>query len=151
MANAPDPAAEADAATEEVARHIRGASIAAAVLGVVLSPIPLADEIVLLPVFGVLTAKIARTRGVGVRAVPWRPIAVTAVAGLGARAAVNVTVSYIPVVAAAANAASGVLLTRLLGRYVDTACRTAQSGGETAPMSLKDIADAIRPKPRAAT
>ena len=54
----------ADAATNEVARAIRGASIAAAAIGVVLSPIPLADEIVLLPVYGFLTARIARSRGV---------------------------------------------------------------------------------------
>ncbi len=133
-----------------VAKAIRHASFTAAALGVVLSPIPLADELVLLPVYGVLTARIARTRGVGLRAVPWRPIAVTAIAGLGARAAVNLTVSYIPVVAAAANAASGVALTRFLGRYVDGACKTAVAGGETAALTLKDIAEAIRPKPKAA-
>ncbi len=148
MPPGPDPT-PADA-TEEVARAIRGASIAAGALGVILSPIPLADELVLLPVYGVLTARIARSRGVGLHAVPWRPIALTALAGLGARAAINLTVAYIPIVAAAANAASGVALTRFFGRYVDTACETARNGGETAPIGLKDIAAAIRPKPRAA-
>lgn len=115
-------------ANDAVARAIRGASIAAGALGVVLSPIPLADELALLPVYGVLTAKIARARGVRLQAVPWRPIALTTLAGLGARAAVNLTVSYIPFVAAAANAASGVALTRFLGRYVDAACDTARKG-----------------------
>ena len=90
--------------------------------------------------------RIARARGLGLDTVPWRPIAVTAVAGLGARAAVNLTVSYIPFVAAAANAASGVALTRFFGRFVDTACATARSGGETSPLGLRDIKDAIRPK-----
>jgi hypothetical protein len=132
------------AAEEAVARAIRGASITAAALGVVLSPIPLADEIALLPVYGVLTARIARARRLELRAVPWRPIALTAVAGLGARAAINLTVSYIPVVAAAANAVSGMALTQFFGRYVDAACATAQSGGDTAPLGVKDIADTLR-------
>jgi uncharacterized protein (DUF697 family) len=143
---APDDAAAraSNDADERVKRAIRKASITAAVLGVGLSPIPLADEIALLPVFGVLTARIARSRGVTLRAVPWRPIAVTAVAGLGARAALNLTVSYIPFVAAAANAVSGVALTQFLGRYVDTACETARAGGETAPLGLKDFGGAFR-------
>jgi uncharacterized protein (DUF697 family) len=131
-------------AEQAVARAIRSASITAAALGVVLSPIPLADEIALLPVYGVLTARIARSRGVELRAVPWKPIALTAIAGLGARAAVNLTVSYIPFVAAAANAVSGVALTRFFGRYVDAACETARSGGETTPLGVKDIAESLR-------
>jgi uncharacterized protein (DUF697 family) len=159
MPSGPDPVrpsdssdtskSEPDDATKGVARAIRSASIAAAALGVVLSPIPLADELVLLPVYGMLTASIARSRGVGLHAVPWRPIALTALAGLGARAALNLTVSYIPFVAAAANAASGVALTRFLGHYVDAACETARKGGETAPLGLRDFAEALRPKSRA--
>jgi len=139
-----DPAAQA---SQDVARAIRSASIAAAALGVVLSPIPLADEIALLPVYGVLTTRIAATRGVTLTAIPWRPIVLTTIAGLGARAALNLTVSYIPFVAAAANAASGVALTHLLGRYVDTACETARKGGETAPLGVKDFASALRGSP----
>jgi len=128
----------------ELARLLRRASFTAGALGVVLSPIPLADELVLVPIYGVLTARIARSRGITMSAVPWRPIALTAFAGLAARAAVNLTVSYIPGVAAVANAASAVALTRFFGRYVDEACETASQGGETKPMGVKDFAEALR-------
>jgi uncharacterized protein (DUF697 family) len=131
-------------AERDVARAIRRASLTAAALGVVLSPVPLADELALLPVYGVMTAQIARYRGVGLRRVPWRPLAVTAVTGLAARAAVNLTVSYIPIVAAVANAASGMALTQFLGRYVDTACMTARHGGETRPLTLEDLKTAFK-------
>jgi len=131
--------------SQDIDRAIRAASIAAAALGVVLSPVPLADELVLLPVYGLLTAKIARCRGVRLRDVPWSPIALTAVAGLGARAAVNLTVSYIPIVAAAANAVSGVALTRFFGHFVDSACARTNAGGTVAPLGVDAIVDAIRP------
>jgi hypothetical protein len=98
-------------------------------------------------VYALLTTRIARSRGVGARAIPWRPIAITAITGLGARAAVNLTVSYIPVVAAAANAASGIALTRLFGRYVDGACTTVKNGGEASPMGASALRDALRQRP----
>jgi len=128
----------------DVARTIRRATIASIAVGVILSPIPLADELVLLPGYGVLTARIARAHGLSLAEVPWRPIAVTAVAGLGARAAVNVTVSYIPFVAAAANAASAVALTQFMGRYVDTACENASQGRATEALGWKEVVDRIR-------
>jgi len=130
---------------EEIERTIRRATIASIAIGIVLSPIPLADELVFLPGSGVLTARIARAHGLALKAVPWRPIALTALAGLGARAAINVTVSYIPFVAAAANAASAATLTRFFGRYVDTACENAAHGRETHALGWKDIVDTIRP------
>jgi len=131
-------------AEQDVARAIRRARLTAGTLGVILSPIPLADELALLPVYGVMTARIAQVRGVSLRSVPWRPVAVTAVTGLAARAAVNLTVSYIPIVAAIANAASGMALTQLLGRYVDTACTRAKSGGETRPLTFEDLKTAFK-------
>jgi uncharacterized protein (DUF697 family) len=105
-------------------------------LAVVLSPIPLADELALLPVFGVMTGGIAKTHGLKLGDVPWRPIATTTVAALAARATLNLAVSYIPGVAAVANAVSAVGVTRLLGRYVDDAC--ADPGGAR-PLSAKEI------------
>jgi uncharacterized protein (DUF697 family) len=145
------PAKAAQAATQgptaEVARDIRRAAIAAAALGVVLSPIPLADEIVLLPAYGLLTAKIAASRRMRLRAVPWRPIALTALAGLGARAAVNVAVSYVPLLAAAANAVTAAALTTVLGRYVDSACEDAAQGRAVDALGCREIADALRARP----
>jgi uncharacterized protein (DUF697 family) len=134
-------------ATARVDRSIRRASVAAAALGVVLSPLPLVDEIALLPVYGLLTVNIARSRGLRARSVPWKPIVITAVTGLGARAAVNLTVGYIPVVAAAANAVSAVALTRVFGRYVDGVCHLVRDGGEVSPMGASLLRDALRPRP----
>lgn len=109
--------------TEGVRRLVARTSAVTGAIAVVLSPIPLADEIVFLPVFGVMTARIGKTYGLGLRDVPWRPIARTTLAALAARATLNLAVSYIPGVAAVANAVSAVTVTHMLGRYVDGACR----------------------------
>jgi uncharacterized protein (DUF697 family) len=127
-----------------VDRVIRRASILSAALGVVLSPIPLADELLLLPVYGVMTTRIARQRGLATRAIPWRPVMATAAAGLAARAAVNVTVSYILGVAAFANAVSAVALTQFFGRYVDGACKDPASARA---FSVKEILASLRKTP----
>jgi uncharacterized protein (DUF697 family) len=131
----------ASAPDANVDRLIRRASILSAALGVVLSPIPLADELLLLPIYGVMTARIARQRGLAAKGIPWRPVMATAAAGLAARAAVNVTVSYIPGVAAFANAVSAVALTQFFGRYVDGACK--DPGGARA-FSVKEILASLR-------
>jgi uncharacterized protein (DUF697 family) len=150
MSNSPDARPDLQPTpTADVTAVIRRAAVIAAAVGVVLSPIPLADEIVLFPGYGLLTATLARSRGVALRRVPWRPIALTALAGLGARAAVNLTVSYIPFVAAVANAASAAALTTVLGRYVDAACVGAAEGRTVEALGWKDIVEAlgVRPSP----
>src|SRR3984957_1549302 len=124
-------------------RIIRRTSIVTGALGVVLSPPPLADELLLLPIYAVLSAKIGKDHGLAAGAVPWRPICATAIAGLPARAAVNVTVSYIPGVAAAANAATAVALTQFIGRYVDDACAHPD---EAKPLGGQDVIERIRPR-----
>ena len=111
-------------------------SVVTAGIGAVLSPIPLADEIVLVPIYGVLTWRIARVHHLAFRAIPWKPIWKTALAGLAARAAANITVAYIPGVAAAANAATAAALTELFGSYVDTACANPL---DARPLLVKDI------------
>jgi len=125
----------------EVERTIHRTSLVAAVIGAMLSPIPLADEIVLVPVFAVLTRAIARHRGLPRKEVPWRPIIGTALAGLGARAAINLSVSLLPGVAAVANAGSAALLTELVGAYVDAACADPK-GAKV--LSTKQMTDALR-------
>jgi uncharacterized protein (DUF697 family) len=129
----------------EVEKTIHRTSIVAAVIGAVLSPVPLADEIVLMPVFAVLATSIARQRGVVKGRMPWKPILGTAAAGLGARAAVNISVSYIPGVAAVANAASAALLTELFGQYVDVACAAPD---EARVLSMKQMVDALKQRLR---
>jgi uncharacterized protein (DUF697 family) len=112
-----------DDPTKRVKRVILQTTVASAALGVVLSPIPLADELLLVPIYGVMTARIGRARGVGVTNVPWRPIGTAILAGLAARAAANVGFAFIPGVAAVANAISAAALTKILGEYADAACR----------------------------
>jgi uncharacterized protein (DUF697 family) len=102
-------------------------SFASAALGAVLSPIPFADEVVLVPVYGIMAARIAKAHGVGLTEVPWKPIAGAITAGLATRAALGVAVAFIPGVAAVANAVSAAVLTRQLARYADKACREGMS------------------------
>ncbi len=125
-----------DEANKRVKRVIWQTTIASGTLGVLLSPIPLADELLLVPIYGVMTARIASARGIGMLAVPWRPIGRAALAGLAARAAANVSFAFIPGVAAVANMVSAVALTKLLGDYADRTCR-----GDTPPAAPVPAAD----------
>jgi uncharacterized protein (DUF697 family) len=106
----------------EVSRIINRTSVATMAIAALLSPVPLADELVFVPVYGFMAARIGRQHGIAFGEMPWRPIVATTLAALGARAAVNVTVSYIPGVAAVANALSAAAITQLLGAYIDTTC-----------------------------
>ena len=133
---------ESEAAAEpsdDVRRVITRTSVIGFGLGVVLSPIPLADELLLLPVYAVMTTRIARHHGLTLRQIAWRPIMSTVAAGLAARAAINVTVSFIPGVAAVANAISAAALTQLMGRYVDAACIDPASAKALSPRAIIDV------------
>lgn len=125
----------------DVRDAIRRSSLVAAGLAAVLSPVPLADELALLPVYGLMTRAIGRAHGLPPAAIPWRPVARTAVNALVARAAVNLAVSLVPGVAAAANAASAVAVTEWLGRYVDGACSEPAAA---VPIGLGALVDELR-------
>jgi uncharacterized protein (DUF697 family) len=133
---------EADVTTD---RAIRKASIAAAGLAVVLSPIPFADEIALLPIYGWLTVRVARARGRGARYVPWRALTRTALAGLAVRAAVNAPTATLPGVAAAMNAVTAVGLTATYGACVDYVCRAPS---ELTAIGPRDVLAALRTRMR---
>jgi uncharacterized protein (DUF697 family) len=120
MVEVPDMSEEA---TKKVQGVIWKTTIASAALGVVFSPIPLVDEILLVPIYGVMTARIGKARGIGVSKVPWRPLGTAIFAGLAARAAANIGFAFIPGVAAVANALSAAALTKVLGEYADTTFR----------------------------
>src|ERR1700744_968792 len=100
-----------DEATKQVKSVIMQTTVASVALGVILSPIPLADELLLVPIYGVMSARIGKARGISVLAVPWRPIGTAVLAGLAARAAANVGFAFLPGVAAVANAISAAALT----------------------------------------
>jgi len=131
--------------TDAIRKLVARTSYVTGALAVVLSPVPLADEIAFLPVFGVMAARIGKVHGLAFKDVPWRPIAATTLAALTARATINVAVSYIPGVAAVANAVSAVTVTRMLGNYVDATCAEPLAARA---MSFKEIAqhmkDALR-------
>jgi uncharacterized protein (DUF697 family) len=105
-----------------VEKIVDRASVVAAGLGAVMSPLPFADEALMLPVLGVMTVKIGHAHGLRWRELPWRPIAKTALGGILARATLNLSVAYVPIVAAATNAASAATLTGAFGAYADRVC-----------------------------
>jgi uncharacterized protein (DUF697 family) len=106
----------------DVKKTVRNTCVFSASVAVVLSPIPFADEIILLPTYGVLAARIAKHHDVSLRAIPWKDAMKTATAAIAARAAVNLSVAYIPGVAAVTNATSAVCVTTFLGKYMHAIC-----------------------------
>jgi uncharacterized protein (DUF697 family) len=129
--------------TDPVKSLVRKTTVASAAIGAVLSPIPLVDELVLFPVYLGLAAKIGATHDLKWRALPWRPICLTTVNGLLARAVANLAVSYLPGVAAVANAASAAALTALLGDAFDAACRDP---GGARPIGVKAVVSTLKEK-----
>jgi uncharacterized protein (DUF697 family) len=127
--------------SEASARAIHKTSVITGAIAVVLSPIPLADEIVFLPIYAVLTSRIAKHRGVPPTDVPWKPIMTTAIAALAARAVVNVGVSYIPGVAAALNAVTAAAVTEIFGAYVEGVYDDPKAAK---PLNMKDIGERLK-------
>lgn len=126
-----------------VARLVRNTGMVNAAIGAVLSPIPLADELVLFPIFGWMTKRIAQLHDLSDERIPWQPIRATRLAALVARAGLNVTVAYIPGVAAFANAVSAFAVTEIVGRYVDKLCTDPEAAKA---MRVQEILDVLREK-----
>ena len=103
------------------ARTIATASALSAAVAALLSPIPLADEIALMPLYAALAARLARIHRVPLRHVPWGALAATTWNGLVARAAANLAFNLLPLLAAGVNATTATVLTVSLGRYFDRA------------------------------
>jgi uncharacterized protein (DUF697 family) len=122
--------------SDAAGRAIHTTSVITGAIAVVLSPIPLADEIVFLPIYAVLASRLAKHHQVPREDVPWKPIMTTAVAALAARAVVNVGVSYIPGVAAALNAVTAAAVTEIFGSYVQGVCEDPKSAK---PLNVKEI------------
>jgi len=118
--------------TPRASRIVRASGLGAAAIAAVLSPIPLADELVIGPGLLGVAAIVGLERGLTLRELPWRALAATAAAGLGARAALNLAVASLPGVAAVANAATAFALTHAYAEWADRACAGA-TAGSTAP------------------
>ncbi|HEX4449073.1 MAG TPA: hypothetical protein VH044_20170 [Polyangiaceae bacterium] len=126
-----------------VQKSIDRSSAVAAGMGVLLSPLPLADEALLLPILGALAVRIGHAHGLGWKELPWKPIAKTALGGLAARATVNFGVAYIPFVAAVANGASAAALVSAFGAYADrTSADPEHAHAETLHELKADVHDA---------
>jgi uncharacterized protein (DUF697 family) len=123
-------------------------SLIAAGVGAVLSPVPLLDELLLMPVYGGLLARIGREHGLSLAQVPWRPALRTAFNGLLARAGLNLAVAYIPGVAAVANAVSAAVLTEIYGDLADRAC---SDPAQARAAGVQELAALLRDKARAFT
>ena len=129
-------------------RYVQGTSVGAAVVAAILSPIPLADEVLLFPSLLGLGVAIGRDRGLPWRSLPWWPMSATAAKGLAARAFLNLAVAYLPGVAAVTNASTGFVLTRVYGAWADAACADPE---HARPPHRDDFVSALRrvmPRPR---
>lgn len=124
-----------------VTRTIRRASVAAAGVSVVFSPVPLVDEVVLAAMYTWVTVRIAHAHGRTARELPWRPLAKTALVGLVFRGVIDAPVGQIPGLTTVVNAATAVALTRIYGACVDEVCTRPP---EETSFGVKDIVGAIR-------
>jgi uncharacterized protein (DUF697 family) len=117
-----------------VRRAISRARWASVGIAAVLSPIPLADELVFVGLYAWMANSIGKAHGLARTTIPWRPIGQTVLTGLFARAGLNLAFAAVPGVAAVANAASAAALTEAIGRYTDEACASPESAR---PVGLK--------------
>ncbi len=116
------------------------ASVASAAVGVVLSPLPFADEIVLGGIHLELARRVGKLHGLGILRVPWRPIGLTVAKGLVARGFVNFGLSFIPVVDAVINATTGAGLTEVVGRHIEESCAHPETARV---LAFRDLVDAL--------
>ena len=114
--------------TPRAHRIVQVSGLGAAAIAAILSPVPLADELVIGAGLLGIGALVGLDRGLTWRELPWRTLAATAAAGLGARAALNLAVASVPGVAAVANAATAFALTRAYAEWADRACAGATVG-----------------------
>jgi uncharacterized protein (DUF697 family) len=124
---------------EKIQKLIHRTSVLSGGLGVLLSPIPLLDELALFPVFTVLSARIAKNHQLSFTKMPWKPILKSTAVGLLARAAVNVAFVAVPGVAAVTSAATAAALTEILGQHVDDLC---VAPGQ--PLTVKQVIELIK-------
>jgi Ca2+-transporting ATPase len=122
----------------------RRAAIESAIIAAVLSPVPFADELALVPYYGLLGARVARRRELAVAKVPWRPMAVSVGKGLAARGVVSFGISFIPGVDAVVNAVSAATLTEVLTQHFDEACADPKHAEPLAFQHLVEVLSSRR-------
>jgi len=125
----------------DVRAKTTAAAVTAGLTAAALSPLPMADELALLAVYVDLTRRIADSHGLALAAVPWRPILRTIVNALLVRATMMLPLSFVPGVATVLSSTTAAALTRILGRYIDAACRCP---GQAAPIGVQEMAAQLR-------
>jgi uncharacterized protein (DUF697 family) len=83
----------------------------AATVAFVTQPVPLADELIVVPIHYWLIVRLARARRVSVRKLPWRSIQRIIWYGAAARLVVNLSFGLVPVAGAFTNSITAVALT----------------------------------------
>jgi uncharacterized protein (DUF697 family) len=107
--------------TTETRRILRRYRIASAVTSVVTHPVPLVDELFVIPIHYAFVVRLARARGVKVRDVPWRQVQQLIWGGAGVRFGFDLAFGVVPVAGAIAHAITASALTQVLGEYLDEA------------------------------
>jgi hypothetical protein len=110
---------------------VRATEIGSAAAAAILSPFPLADELVMAPALLGVAAVVGHEHGVALADLPWGTFVGAAVAALTARGAFNLAFSSLPGVAAVANAATAFALTRVYARWADRCVLQLRSQAQT--------------------
>jgi uncharacterized protein (DUF697 family) len=113
---------------------------ASAVVSFVTQPIPALDELIVIPIHYALCLRLARARGVKMKALPWTQIRKIIWYGAGARLVTNFSLGLVPVVGMFSNAVTAIVLTEFLGRYIDDALANPSAPAPDVTMeSLKTL------------
>jgi len=105
---------------EEQSRRLTNrASAVAAVAAFVTQPVPALDELIVVPINYWLVKKIAKSRGIDLKTLPWKSIRKIVWYGAAARLVANFSIGIVPVAGAFANSITAIALTEFLGQWVD--------------------------------
>jgi uncharacterized protein (DUF697 family) len=108
-------------------RLTHGFSAGVAAVGFFVEPIPLLDEMLMIPMQYALVASLARAHGQALSSAPWGKASLIIWGGVGLRSISELLFTFVPVVGPASNAALALATTEVLGHYVDRALRPAQA------------------------
>ena len=92
-----------------------------AVASFVTQPIPVVDEIVVIPIHYWFAGAVTRRHGRGVLGAPWWQLHKIIWGGAGVRAASRFTLGFVPLAGAVSNAITATVVTELLSEYLDEA------------------------------
>ncbi len=92
-----------------------------AVAAFVTQPIPMLDELIVVPIHYALCVKLARSRNFSILKLPWKPIKKIIWYGAAARLVGNFSLGLVPIVGMFSNAITAIALTEYLARYLDEA------------------------------